>query len=98
MENKTIRIILSSIFIYLIVQKFYHILSKVIFVLGIELKISNKIMHVSFHLIISGVVLFCLFSLYNNILKNKVPSIKTTFILLSDRKSTRLNSSHVRIS
>ena len=83
MENKTIRIILSSIFIYLIVQKFYHILSKVILVLGIELKISNKIMHVSFHLIISGVVLFCLFSLYNNILKNKVPSIKTTFILLS---------------
>lgn|SRR5690606_26321057 len=83
MENKTIRIILSSVMIYLITRKLYSVLSQIILILAVELKISDKFLHITFHLIISGIVLSCLFTLYNNILKNKLPSIKTVFILLS---------------
>ncbi len=83
MENKIIRITLASILLYLISNKLYRILSQIILWLGIEFKISNQLVHTSLYLLISAVVLFCLFRLYTIFLKNKIPSIQTILILLT---------------
>src|SRR5690606_9732649 len=83
MENKIIRITLASILLYLISNKLYRILSQIILWLGIEFKISNQLVHTSLYLLISAVVLFCLFILYTIFLKSRVPSIQTILIFLT---------------
>jgi len=81
--KKTIRIALTSVMIYLISSKLYYILSQILFWLVIDLKISNYFVQIILYVVISAVVLLCLFSLYYKLLKNHIPSITTIFILLS---------------
>jgi len=83
MESKIIRISLASVLLYLISNRLYRILSQIILWLGIEFKVSNQLVHTSLYLLVSTVLLFCLFRLYTIFLKNKIPSIQTILILLT---------------
>lgn len=83
MENKTISIALSSILIYLISNKIHYILSQIFLWLGIEFTITNKFILIILSLIITTISLFAFIGLYNRVLRNKVPSVKTILILIA---------------
>ena len=82
MENKTIRIALSSVLIYLIFKKSYDILTELLLWLNIELRIENNFLLVSLNIIIGIISLFLLSFLYNRFLKNEIPKTKEVYILL----------------
>jgi len=82
MENKTIRIALSSILIYLIFKKSYDVLSELFLWLILELRIENEYIWIPLHIIIGILSLLLLLFLYNRFLRNEIPKTKEVYILL----------------
>jgi|GEM_PF-2726316 len=83
MENKTIRIALSSVLIYLIFKKSYDILTELLLWLNVELRIDNKFTLIALNIILGILSLLFLFFLYNKFLKKETPNINTVYILIA---------------
>lgn len=82
MENKTIRIALSGILIYLISQKSYNILVELLLWLNVELRIDNPYFLLAIIIFINFLALLLLVGLYNRFLKKEHSSNKTVYSLL----------------
>lgn len=82
MENKTIRIALSSVLIYLIFKKSYDILTELMLWLNVELRIENNFLIVSLNIIIGIISLLLLSFLYTRFLKKEIPKTKEVYILI----------------
>jgi len=82
MENKTIRIALSSVLIYLIFKKSYDILTELLLWLHLELRIENNFLMMSLNIIIGILSLLLLSFLYKQYLKKEIPKTKDVYILL----------------
>ena len=82
MENKTIRIALSSVLIYLIFKKSYNILTQLLIWLNVELRIENEYFLIGLNIIIGILSLLLLIYLYNRYLKKEMPKNKTIYSLI----------------
>ncbi|MFD2541666.1 hypothetical protein ACFSSB_04980 [Lacinutrix gracilariae] len=82
MKNKTIRIALSSVLIYLIFKKLYNVLTQLLLWLNVELRIENEYVLFTLNIIIGILSLLILIFLYNQYLKKDIPKNKTIYFLL----------------
>ena len=82
MKNKTIRIALSSVLIYLIFKKSYNILIGLLLWLNVELRIENEYVLISLNIIIGILSLLLLIFLYNRFLKKGKLKNKAVYTLI----------------
>ena len=82
MENKTIRIALSSVLIYLIFKKSYSILTELLLWLNVELRIENEYVLISLNIIIGILSLLLLIFFYNRFLKKDNLKNKAVYTLI----------------
>ncbi|MGM1057461.1 MAG: hypothetical protein ACQEWG_16365 [Bacteroidota bacterium] len=82
MENKTIRIALSGVLIYLISKKSYNILTELLLWLNVELRIDNTYFLLAINIFIGLFAIGLLIVLYNRFLKKEHNSNRTVYTLL----------------
>jgi heme/copper-type cytochrome/quinol oxidase subunit 4 len=82
MENKTIRIAVSSVLIYLIFKKLYNILTQLLLWLKVELRLENEYALIALNIVIGILSLLLLIFLYNRHLKKERLKNKTIYSLI----------------
>jgi len=82
MENKTIRIALTSVLSYLIFKKSYDILTVLLLWLNVELRIENEFILLSLNIVIGILSILLLIFLYNRYLKKDIVKTKAVYLLI----------------
>lgn len=82
MENKTIRIAVTSVLIYIVFKRCYNILTELILWLGLELQIRSDFVFIALYSITGILTILLLIGLYNKLLKKKIPKLNVMILLL----------------